>query len=50
LGITGKKFETTTGVLKNEKRLPPSKIVIFFETPTHRIMPCNVPCNYKRKK
>ncbi len=50
LGITRKKLKTTTGVLKNEKCLPPSKIVSFFETPTHRIMPCNVPCNYKRKK
>lgn len=50
LGITGKKIEDNNRSFEKWKMFAPSKIVMFSETPTHCIMPCNVPCKYKRKK
>ncbi len=44
------KFEDNNRSFEKWKMLAPSKIVMFFETLIHRIMWCNVPCNYKRKK
>jgi hypothetical protein len=42
LGITGEKLKTTTGVLKNEKCLPPPGLLCFLKhTPTAL---CRVMC------
>jgi hypothetical protein len=50
IGYHKEKIEENNRSFEKWKMLASTKIVMFFETPTHRIMPCNVPCKYKRKK
>jgi hypothetical protein len=46
LGIAGKKLKTTKGVLKNEKCLPPPRLLCFLKHPPTALCPvmCPVMC------
>jgi len=39
LGIAGKKLKTTKGVLKNEKCLPPPRLLCFLKHPPTALCP-----------
>jgi hypothetical protein len=50
IGYHKEKIEDNNRSFEKWKMLAPTKIVMFFETPTHHIMPCNVPYKYNWKK